>query len=40
MICLKQIFLGTTHFGGRIKNVCGAVIPNSYPWLQACTPVD
>ena len=35
-LCLKQIFLGATKFGGKKGNFWGALPPNDLPWLRAC----
>jgi len=31
IICLEQIFLGTTKFGGSKQNCGGALLPNARP---------
>jgi len=36
----KTNFPGHNTLWGEDQKCLGAVIPNSYPWLQACTPVD
>ena len=37
VICLKQMFLGTTQFWGTQKIFWRALPPNAAPWLRVCS---